>query len=82
MSKTSNTRCAELVARFSVRAICPIVSIGPTNMVVYSKNEMNVPAESVVGFPAAPSKRGKANAHTATVVTCTASIRLGQNAVQ
>ena len=34
VSSTSNTRCADVVARFIVRAICPSTSIGAVNIVV------------------------------------------------
>ena len=78
LSSTSNTRCADDVARFTVRAICPITSIGATNIVVYSRNDTNTPADS--GCPL-PNNRGTANAHTSTVVACTASISAGQNVV-
>ena len=61
-----------------VRAIWPITSIGPTNIVVYKRNETNVPADS--GGPP-PNRRGTASTHTPSVVACTASISSGQNVV-
>src|SRR5678810_1373472 len=76
LSSTSNTRCADDVARLIVRTICPITSIGATNIVVYSRNDTNTPADS--GWPL-PNKRGTARIHTSTVVACTANMSDGQN---
>jgi hypothetical protein len=56
--------------------------MGAMNMVVYSKNDTNVPAESVGAPPSPPSRRGTAKTHTATVVMCTANISAGQKVVQ
>ena len=61
-----------------MRAICPITSIGATNIVVYSRNDTNTPADS--GCPL-PNNRGTASTHTSTVVACTANISSGQNVV-
>jgi hypothetical protein len=46
VSSTSKIRWAELVARFMMRAICPMISIGGMNIVVYSRNATKVPDET------------------------------------
>ena len=52
------------------------------NMVVYSRNDTNTPTDRVDAVPSTlPKSRGTANAHTATVVPCTASMSVGQNVV-
>src|SRR6185295_9147301 len=78
LSSTSNTRCADDTARLIVRTICPITSIGPTNIVVDSRNDTNTPADNAWPLP---NNLGTARIHTTTVVACTANINSGQNVV-